>query len=138
MADSRRLVSLSTAIALSGAALWANVAFSACAPPNSGPRTPQSRPVLRDVRVLINAAGVARLEYSGPPARFTFTNQDSVMHQLVSDPHPGHDRCPELNVGPLPPGASGLVSVELKGRPCGFHDETRPDDARFRGSIFIR
>jgi plastocyanin len=69
----------------------------------------------------------------------TFINQDSVAHEMYSDPHPEHTDCPELNdVGHLEPNqrrASGNLNTP---RSCGFHDHLRPDVAGLRGRITIQ
>ena len=104
-----------TAAALIGSAIWANVAFSACVPPRRGPV-----PLLRQQRIIISAAGISR---TGGPAQFEFFNDDSEAHQIVSDPHPGHDRCPELNLGIIAPRRSAYRQFHVRGRICGYHDE---------------
>jgi plastocyanin len=68
----------------------------------------------------------------------TFFNQDSVSHQMYSDPHPEHTDCPELNqVGNLEPGQSRQSGNLNTVRTCGFHDHIRPDVAALKGSIKI-
>ena len=72
-------------------------------------------------------------------SQVTMVNQDSVAHEMYSDPHPEHTDCPELNqIGHLEPGqsrASGNLNIA---RTCGFHDHLRPDVAALRGSITIQ
>jgi hypothetical protein len=129
----RRTISVTTAAVVIGSAVWANMAFSACAPAARGPVPP-----FRQTRVIIGADGIRSGPYAGPPAQFEFFNDDSEAHEIVSDPHPGHDRCPELNLGVIRPTRSLYVNFPVRGRICGYHDETRPDDRRFQGSFVIR
>ena len=68
-----------------------------------------------------------------------FVNQDSVAHEMFSDPHPEHTDCPELNaVGHLEPTQSRLSSNLNVARQCGFHDHQRPDVAGLKGRITIQ
>jgi hypothetical protein len=68
-----------------------------------------------------------------------FVNEDTVPHDLQSDPHPDHSTCVRFNteVGRIGPGESR----EIIANGCdfsrfrGYHDETRPDDPRFHGQI---
>lgn len=68
-----------------------------------------------------------------------FVNDDTVVHDLQSDPHPDHSTCAQFNtgVGRLEPGQS----KEIVANSCdfsrfrGYHDETRLDDPRFQGQI---
>lgn len=69
----------------------------------------------------------------------TFVNQDTVAHEMYSDPHPEHTDCPELNsVGHLEPGQSRLSGNLNTARVCGFHDHLKPDAAGLRGTITIQ
>jgi hypothetical protein len=132
----RRTISVATAAAVIGMAVWANVAFSACAP--RGPGAAGTVPPFRQTRVIISADGIRSGTYTGPPAQFEFFNDDTGAHRIVSDPHPGHDRCPELNFGVIAAKRSVYVNFPVRGRVCGYHDETRPGDPRFQGSMVIR
>jgi plastocyanin len=68
-----------------------------------------------------------------------FINQDSVAHEMFSDPHPEHTDCEELNaVGHLEPSQQRLSSNLNTVRTCGFHDHQRPDVAGLRGRITIQ
>ena len=69
----------------------------------------------------------------------TFMNQDSVAHEMYSDPHPEHTDCPDLNqVGHLEPGQSHQSGNLNIARVCGFHDHQRPDVAGLKGRITIQ
>lgn len=70
-----------------------------------------------------------------------FVNDDVVPHDLRSDPHPTHGSCLGIDnyAARIPPGESREIQVssgcprpQFGGR---YHDETRPDDARFQGRI---
>jgi plastocyanin len=67
-----------------------------------------------------------------------FVNQDTVAHEMYSDPHPEHTDCPELNqVGHLEPGQSRLSGNLNTARTCGFHDHLNPNVAALKGQITI-
>ncbi len=69
----------------------------------------------------------------------TFINQDSVTHEMDSDPHPEHTDCVEINqVGPLQAGQSRQTGNLNIARRCGFHDHSRPDTASLKGAIVIQ
>ena len=131
----RRTISVTTAAALIGSAVWANIAFSACAPAARGIT---GMPPFRQIRVIIGADGIRPGPYAGPPAQIEFFNDDTEAHQIVSDPHPAHDRCPELPLRVLRAKRSVYVTFPVRGRICGYHDETRLGDRRFQGSIVIQ
>jgi hypothetical protein len=117
-------------------ALIVDVLLSACGGvPAPSPPTPPP-PVQRTV--TISAGGVTPATITGPRATVEFVNQDSQVHDIRSDPHPGHTQCLELNLGAIAPGQRvAILSPFDPGRRCGYHDETRPDDPRFQGSIAI-
>jgi plastocyanin len=69
----------------------------------------------------------------------TFSNQDSVVHEMDSDPHPEHTDCVEINqVDFLNPGQSRQTGNLNIARRCGFHDHSRPDTASMKGTIVIQ
>jgi plastocyanin len=69
----------------------------------------------------------------------TFTNNDSVHHDMESDPHPEHTDCPEINqVGFLSPGQTRQTGNLNTKRVCGFHDHDDAQNSRWRGTITIR
>jgi len=71
--------------------------------------------------------------------RVTFVNQDSVRHEMDSDPHPEHTDCPEINqVGNVEPGQSKQTGNLNIARRCGFHDHGLPNAAALRGSITVQ
>ena len=69
----------------------------------------------------------------------TFSNQDIVVHEMDSDPHPEHTDCPEINqVDFLNPGQSRQSGNLNIARICGFHDHQNPDRTSMQGSITIQ
>jgi plastocyanin len=74
-----------------------------------------------------------------PGTRVTFINNDRVVHDMESDPHPEHTDCPEINqVGFITPGQTKLTGNMNTVRTCGFHDHEQPDNQGLLGSIVIR
>jgi hypothetical protein len=87
---------------------------------------------------MITEIGVTPAAVNGRNVSVEFVNQDSQAHDIQSNPHPAHTECAELNVGVIEAGqrvSIGLLQLTQDSRTCGYHDETRPDDARFHGSI---
>jgi len=71
--------------------------------------------------------------------RVRFINNDNRDHNMTSDPHPDHDRCPALNqVGLLRPGQSRETLNLSLPDVCGFHDHDLPNVVNLQGSITIR
>jgi len=69
----------------------------------------------------------------------TFSNQDSIEHDMESDPHPEHTDCPEISdVGRLNPGQSRQTGNLNIARRCGFHDHVHFDSAALKGTITIQ
>ncbi len=105
----------------------------------SGPAGPA--PPASAYRVTIGADGVVTpAELVVPPGtRVLFTNNHSASHEMSSDPHPGHDQCPEINqVGVLRTGNSRETGNLVTPRTCGFHDHNDPDNRSLYGRIVIR
>jgi len=72
-------------------------------------------------------------------AQVTFVNNDSHEHNMLSDPHPEHTDCPELNqVGYLTPGQSRQSGNLVTVRTCGFHDHDNFEITSLQGAITIR
>ncbi len=71
--------------------------------------------------------------------RVLFVNNDGRSHNMVSDPHPEHTDCPELNqVGFLAAGQSRESGNLVVARTCGFHDHDLPSQATLQGQIVIK
>jgi plastocyanin len=132
MPDWRRAILIATATAVTAGAIAADVLLSAC-----GSLAPSPQPL----KVTISATGVSPASLAEPLGTVVqFFNQDSQVHDIRSNPHPSHTDCPELNTGQIPPGnwVNVTGSVSHAGQTCGYHDETRPDDVRFQGTIMVR
>jgi hypothetical protein len=67
----------------------------------------------------------------------TFVNNDGRSRNMNSDPHPAHNQCPSLNVGPINNGQTRLSGAFPTARTCGFHDHDDPDNANVRGQVII-
>jgi plastocyanin len=69
----------------------------------------------------------------------TFINSHNAVHDMVSDPHPAHTDCRELNaVGLIQPGQTRLTNALPTARTCGFHDHANDTNANLRGTIVIQ
>ena len=93
----------------------------------------------------LTASGVSPKDLTVPiGTRVLFVNQDSRAHDMVSDPHPEHTDCTEINtVGVLNNAQSretlNLVTVKT----CGFHDHNNPPPTtqagnQWTGRIIVR
>ena len=71
-------------------------------------------------------------------ARLTFVNQDSVPHDVLSDPPHIHTDCPEFNAaGFIVPGQTRNTDPLSRIVSCGFHDHLRESDSRFVGKVTV-
>jgi len=69
----------------------------------------------------------------------TFVNNDTITHEMDSDPHPEHSDCPEINqVGNLVAGQRRQTGNLNTVRRCGFHDHIFFGNAALKGSITIQ
>jgi len=69
----------------------------------------------------------------------TFTNNDSVAHEIASEPVPTYADCPSINrVSRLEPGQSTLTGAFTSMQSCGFLDLLRTSDSRFQGTIVVQ
>ena len=89
--------------------------------------------------VRITSSGVTPKEVQvGAGGRVTFVNEAGQAHEMMSDPHPVHDACPEINqVGVLAPGQSRQTGAFSGDRACGFHDNRQDSVAALRGVIMV-
>jgi plastocyanin len=70
--------------------------------------------------------------------RVAFVNNDTVAHEIASNPHPVHTDCPPINeVGGLAPGTARLTGAFTIARTCGYHDHGMPDNTSLKGTIII-
>ena len=109
---------------------------SSSGPSPSGGCTPSPSPatfVIMNNMVCPQSLTVAR------GTQVTFTNQDSISHEMDSDPHPEHTDCVEINqVDFLNPGQSKQTGNLNTARRCGFHDHRNPGNAGLKGTITIQ
>jgi len=66
-----------------------------------------------------------------------FLNDDSVPHQLASNPNPQQTDCPELNSPMLAPGDAFMATIASRNATCGFIDVLNPTDSNFQGTITV-
>jgi plastocyanin len=73
-----------------------------------------------------------------PGMRVRFINNDTVPHDMESDPHPIHTDCPPINqVGVVLPLQAKETGVFTTIRTCGYHDHNDPIP-KWMGTIEIR
>ncbi len=127
-----------------GTALAATIAIvAACGSDSSSSSTSPSaraRPArARTTFVIMNNTVCPTSITVSRGTQVTFSNQDIVIHEIDSDPHPEHTDCPELNqVDFLNPGQSRQSGNLNIARTCGFHDHQNPDRASMKGTIRIQ
>ena len=98
--------------------------------------TPTPTPTLT-ITITSNGASPKTLTVAAG-SQVTFVNNDSIDHQMFSDPHPEHTDCPELDsVGYLAPGQSRQTGNLNTVRTCGFHDHIHFENNSLKGSITI-
>jgi len=102
--------------------------------------TSPSGPPSGGTTITITSAGASPRNLTVPPGtQITFINNDSVAHEMYSDPHPEHTDCPEFDsVGRLSPGATRQTKNLTTTRVCGFHDHINPFVQSLTGSIRIQ
>jgi plastocyanin len=71
-------------------------------------------------------------------SRVTFVNNNTVPHDMNSDPHPEHTDCPPLNIGFIAAGAQGTSQNLTTARTCRFHDHNQPSNTDLQGTIRIQ
>jgi hypothetical protein len=82
--------------------------------------------------VAIRSTGVSPTAVCVLPAgAVTFTNLDTVSHEIVSDA-----TCAELNTGVIAPSASATRTLG-SAKVCSFHDSAAPTNAAFQGTIAV-
>jgi plastocyanin len=90
--------------------------------------------------ITITSSGVSPSEVTiSPGQRVRFVNNNSIPHDMSSDPHPEHTDCPEINlVGFIQPTQTKETGNFAVVRTCGFHDHNQPTNDSLRGRIVIR
>jgi len=129
---------LVAAIAL--AAVMVACGGGSTSPSGSGSPTPTPTPAPAGLTITITSAGVSPKTLTvARGSQVTFVNNDNIIHDELSDPHPEHTDCPELNsVGFMSPGQSRQTSNLNTARSCGFHDHELFSDPRWQGTIIIQ
>ena len=126
---------------LTGVSLAAVLAFamSGCAGSDAdGPTSPSPNP--GSVTITITSSGVSPQNVTvAAGAQVTFRNSDTRPHDMMSDPHPEHSDCPQINqVGVIQPGNSRQTGNLSTVRNCGFHDRNQPSNSALHGSIRVQ
>jgi plastocyanin len=115
--------------------------FAAAGCDYSSPSAPErSVPGPEGAAIAITSSGLTPASVSISSGQsVTFTNNDSVAHEIVSTPVPTYSDCPPINlVGRLEPGESAQTGALSNAGACGFLDLLRNSDARFQGTIAIQ
>lgn len=112
----------------------------ACGSSSPSVPSPGNTPQVQTNTITITASGAnPRNVLIALGTRVMFVNNDSRAHNMVSDPHPDHTDCPELNqVGFLAVGQSRESGNLIVARTCGFHDHDLPSQSNLIGQITIR
>lgn len=102
--------------------------------------TPGNTPQVQTTTITITSSGASPRNIAvNVGSRVLFINNDTRAHNMVSDPHPDHMDCPDINqVGFLNPGQSRETGNLVTARTCGFHDHDNPSQATLNGQIVIR
>lgn len=69
--------------------------------------------------------------------RVRFINNDTVPHQIQTNPHLLHNECPANNVIVLNPGQQVETSDFNEIKTCGYHDHLNVDNTKFHGIIQV-
>ena len=89
--------------------------------------------------VTISASGASPLTIQiRVGERVRFVNNDSVVHEMSSDLHPSHLRCPAINdVGFLSVGQSRETGNFVTPQTCTYHDHLDGQNPSLNGTIII-
>ncbi len=90
--------------------------------------------------ITITSSGVSPKSLTVPVGtRVTFVNNNTIAHDMASDPHPDHTDCVEINqAGFLTPGQSRQTGNLNRARTCGFHDHNQDQNRSLQGQIIIQ
>jgi len=117
---------------------------SSTPPPAAGPPKP-----LESATISITAGGFSLDSVSAASYKLgelhvyqggtlLFLNQDSVPHDVQSDPPHIHTDCPEIGAaGFLVPGQSRATAPLNRLVACGFHDHNHEGDPLFSGKVVV-
>jgi hypothetical protein len=97
------------------------------------------QPRSQDSAVTISSAGVSpQVLHLNTPVTVRFTNGDRAAHKLEPAPELQYGDCPEMSqLGTLPPGETGSVTLSRSGIICAYHDSAGPSDPNFQGLIVL-
>ena len=111
---------------------------TACGSWGKSPTAPEPAPA--GPTITITSTGLSSRTIDIPVGgRLTMVNRDAIAHDMGSDPHPGHEECPELNqIGMLTPGQSRTSGNLVEARTCGMHDHLRHLDASLQLKISVK
>jgi plastocyanin len=117
------------------------LAFACGGQSDTAPTPPLSCTTLPNATtiLIVNNAVCPQTLTVAPGSRVTFVNNDTHSHFMVSDPHPEHTDCLEINqVGALNPGQQRETGNLNTVRSCGFHDHDLAQNRALQGTIVIR
>ena len=108
-----------------------------CAKSEPTPPTPTPSPGLT---ITITRTGASPRNLTVPRgSQITFVNNDTIVHQMYSDPHPEHTDCPEFDsVGQLAPGQTRQTTNLVTSRTCLFHDHIDFANNTLKGAVVIQ
>lgn len=130
------MIDMQTSIVRGAVALLITVLVAGCSGDPAQP-TPPSDPALT-ITIDRNGATPRALTVARG-SQITFVNNDSITHQMYSDPHPEHTDCPEFDtVGSLAPGARRQTTNLVTAGTCQFHDHLNFLNTTLRGVVTIR
>jgi plastocyanin len=126
--------------AIAIAALMIACGGGSTSPSGSGSPTPTPTPAPAGLTITITSAGVSPKTLTvARGSQVTFVNNDNQIHDELSDPHPEHTDCPELqSVGFMNPGESRQTLNLNTAKSCGYHDHELFTDPRWQGTIIIQ
>jgi plastocyanin len=94
--------------------------------------------------ITITSAGVSPKDITvSIGSRVTFVNNDSIGHDMNSDPHPEHTTCGDgtqfnINVGNILAGQSRSTQNLNAAKVCTYHDHNQPSNTALQGTIRIQ
>lgn len=112
---------------------------SPTSPSGTGGGSGGGGPVTSGATITITAAGVSPNAVTISVGQgVTFVNNDSISHDIESNPHPSHTDCPPARLGALAAGQTRMTDAFTIARSCGFHDHGQPGNGSLQGTITIR
>jgi hypothetical protein len=131
-------LSVSLAVALAIAACGGGGGGSTPAPTGPGSGNSGITPGSIGAIITLTASGLSlqtvRIERT---QRVRFVNNDTVPHQIQTNPHLLHTECTANNVIILNPGQQVDTADFNEIKTCGYHDHLNPESAKFHGVIRV-